>query len=116
MRRTMLSVVAMLVVIFAGPQSFSQDGDGGTYHQDLLNNYYSDNSYSYGVGWDERDCGGYLATGGSATDWRYHQVYSCEGVEMWSSCQEYQPGTGWVNVACPDTGVTAQARVHIPVG
>ncbi len=113
MRRT-VSVVAMLVVIFAGPQLFSQDGDGGTYHQDIVNNYYSDNSYSYAVGWDERDCSGYLATSGSATDWRYHEILNCDGDEMSSSCQEYVVGTGWVNVACPDPGVTALHRIHVP--
>src|SRR5947207_8111511 len=116
MRRTVLSIVAALVVIFSGPQSFSQDGAGNTYHRDILNNYYSDNGYDAGVGWDERDCSGYLGSGGSATNWRLHQIYSCEGVEMSSSCEEYQPGVGWVSVQCPDAGVTEQARVHITVG
>lgn len=116
MRRKLLSIVAALVVILAGPQSYSTDGDGGQYHTDIVNNYYSDNSYSSAVGWDERDCSGWLASDGSETDWRYHEVYSCDGVEMWSSCQAYYPGSGWVNVSCPDHNVTAQVRIRIPVG
>lgn len=116
MRRIVLSTLAALVVVLAGPSLFSQDGDGNTYHQEILNNYYSDDSYETAVGWDDRDCSGYLDSGGSATDWRFHEIYSCDGVPMWSGCQEYHSGTGWVNVQCPDTNVTAEARVRIPVG
>jgi len=115
MRRLVLSIIAAFVVL-AAPRLFSQDGDGNMYHQDIVNNYYSDNSYDDAVGWDERDCSGYLDSGGSATDWRYHEVYSCDGDLMLSGCQEYHSGTGWVGVQCPDEGVTAQARVRIPVG
>jgi len=115
MRRTMLTLVATLAIIVAGPKSFSQDGDGGTNHQDIVNNYYSDDSYAYCVGWDERYCGNAFASDGSDTIWRYHQVFSCDGVELWSSCQTYQGGS-WTSVQCPDEGVTAQVRIRIPVG
>jgi len=115
MRRTMLTLVATLAIIFAGPKSFSQDGDGNTYHLDILNNYYSDDSYSSAVGWDERDCSGSLNSNGSDSSWRYHEVYSCDGFQISGSCQ-YQSGSGWVSVQCPDTNVTAQGRLHIPVG
>ena len=115
MRRTMLSAVAVLLVVFAAPYSFSLPPGGG-YGEDIINNYYSDNSFSYAVGWDERFCEGYFGSSGAQTNWRYHEVYTCDGVQESADCEEYQPGVGWVTVACPDETVTAEGRVHITVG
>jgi len=115
MRRIVSLAVLVLVVFLAGPRSFSLPLGG--YGDDLVNNYYSDNTYSNAVGSDERDCNGLFGSGGTATSWRYHEVYSCDTLaETSANCQEYQPGVGWVNVACPNETVTIQTRVHIPVG
>lgn len=115
MRRNLLSaIVVLLLVVVAAPPSYSLPPGG--YGYELLNNYYSDDSFSSGVGWDDRDCSGLSGSGGTMTNWRYHEVFTCDGVETSSDCQEYQPGVGWVNVSCPDYGATAQARVHITVG
>ena len=115
MRRIVSTALVVLVVFAAGPQSFSLPPGG--YGDDIVNNYYSDNTYSNGVGWDERDCSGLVGSGGTLTSWRYHEVYSCDsGDETSADCQEYRPGVGWVNVACPDPQVTIDSRVHITVG
>ena len=115
LRRITLPAVIALALIFVVPPMQSADGDGGQCHFDIVNNYYSDNTYSSAVAWDERDCSCSLYSAGSTTSWRYHEVYTCDMNQVSASCQEYQ-GSGWVNVACPDPGVTALVRIHIPVG
>ena len=115
-RRAVLAAIAALALIVVVPQVYSSSPGGGC-ALDIVNNYYSDNTYSSAIGWDERDCACAFASAGSPTSWRYHEVYSCDsGDQVSASCQEYQPGTGWVVVACPDPGVTAQGRLHIPAG
>ncbi|MGH7486330.1 MAG: hypothetical protein ACREMY_12135 [bacterium] len=80
-----------------------------------LYNYYTDSTYTTACGYVDMACGTTYSDGCS-TNWRYAETYSCEtGDQMSANCQEWN-GTAWVNVACPDEMVTAQARVHIPVG
>lgn len=110
MRRTVLSAVAALALIFVVPSQLNSSGC----ILYLVNNYYSDNTFSTAVGWDDRNCSCYFDYGGSATSWRYHQLYNCDFEELSSSCQEYQSGS-WVNVDCPDPGATSQARIRIPI-
>src|SRR4051794_36185032 len=113
MRRPAIAIAALLL-LFAASKMYSLGGDGGQYHTDITDNYYSDDSYSMAIGWDERDCSGASDSAGSTSDWRYREVTTCDDGSGWGSCQEYQPGNGWVNVSCPDPGVTAQHRIHVP--
>jgi len=78
-------------------------------------NYYTDSSYTTACGWEDMACGTTYSDGCS-TNWRYAEIFICEsGEETSAHCQEWS-GTQWVNVECPDEEVTAQVRIHIPVG
>ena len=84
----------------------------------LVDNYYTDNTYTSACGYQDTNCTtvtGWLSWG-CRTNWRYHEKYSCDtGDRISASCQELQNGQ-WVDVACPDEGLTAQGRLHIPIG
>ena len=110
MRRTALFAVVALVLIVATPRTT------GSCILEFVNNYYSDNTYSTAVGWDDRDCSCNFSSGGTATYFRYHEIYNCDVELITAGCEEYVPGTGWVGVQCPDEERTAQGRLHIPVG
>ena len=110
MRRTILFAVVALTLIVPAPRTT------GSCILELVNNYYSDNTYTTAVGWDDRDCSCNFYSGGTETYFRYHEVYNCDTELISASCQEYVPGTGWVGVECPDEEVTAQVRIRIPVG
>lgn len=78
-------------------------------------NYYTDATFTTACGYVDWACGTNYSDG-CLTNWRYAEIYRCEDGEQTSArCQEWN-GSQWVDVACPDETVTAQARVHIPVG
>ncbi|MGH7486329.1 MAG: hypothetical protein ACREMY_12130 [bacterium] len=82
-----------------------------------LYNYYPDSTWgTTACGYVDMACGTTYSDG-CTTNWRYAETYSCEtGDQMSAHCQEWN-GTSWVNAdnEC-DPLVTAQLRIHIPVG
>jgi hypothetical protein len=78
-------------------------------------NYYTDSTFSTACGYVDIVCGTTYSDG-CTTSWRYAETYSLQtGEQTSANCQEWN-GSQWVNVACPDETVTAQTRIHIPVG
>ena len=111
MRKPIFVILVAALLLTAGPTA-----DAWTNR--LVNNFYTDATFSSACGWDDTNCGGIwdYESDGCHTDYRYHEVYNCSTEERVSAeCEEWN-GTQWVAVACPDEGVTAQTRVHITVG
>src|SRR5438105_13571292 len=84
----------------------------------ILNNYYTDATFTTGCGWTDRDCEDTFRQDGTLTNYRYNQIENCgTGNQTSAHCQEYDAGTGtWVNVTCPDEGATIQGRLRITIG
>ena len=82
---------------------------------ELTDNYYSDNTYTTAVGWTDRMCDGSFASGGSTSNWRFHEITACGSGSSGWSCQEWD-GTRWVSVECPDPETTMGGRLRVPVG
>src|ERR1043165_609541 len=76
----------------------------------LVDNYYTDATFTTACGYQDTNCTvvtGWLSDG-CRTNWRYHEVYSCETSDRTSAaCQELQNGQ-WVTISCPDDTLTAQ--------
>ena len=87
---------------------------------DIVDNYYSDNTYTNAVGWTENDmCDSTYDSGGTLTNYRFHERQGCAGGpgSYSSSCQEYNASTGtWQIVDCPDQTVTEMGRLRVPTG
>jgi hypothetical protein len=103
-------VISLAALIMAGTIA---DADGPVL--DRLFNYYTDATFTTACGYVDMNCGT-MSSDGYSTNWRYAEFYRCDDGEQTSAqCQEWN-GTQWVTVSCPDETVTAQHRIHIPVG
>jgi hypothetical protein len=109
MRKAVFVIILAALFVTAGPIVNANNVWERVY------NYYTDSTFTTACGYADFACGGSYS-GGCATNWRYAEIYYCEtGEQDSAACQEWN-GTQWVNVACPDQQVTAQSRIHIPVG
>jgi len=108
--RKAVFVISLAALVTAGP---IVNANGPVLER--LYNYYTDSTFTTACGYVDMACGTTYSDG-CTTNWRYAEIYSCETGEQTSAqCQEWN-GTNWVNVSCPDETVTAQSRIHIPVG
>lgn len=107
MRRRIAVTLSVLLLLVAAPIY--------SLPPELVDNYYSDDTYTTAVGWTDRMCDGSFASDGSTSNWRFHEISPCGGGSYGASCQEWD-GTRWVNVECPDPEVTMGGRLRVPVG
>jgi hypothetical protein len=108
MRKAILAISVAALFVTAGPAV-------NAYVLERVYNYYPDSTFTTACGYVDMACGTTYSDGCS-TNWRYAEIFLCETGEQTSAqCQEWN-GTQWANVSCPDETVTAQTRIHIPVG
>jgi hypothetical protein len=69
----------------------------------IYDTYYSDATFTTGVGDYEHDCDGTVYTDGTTTtNYRYHYEYVCDLDNPNEGCQEWDSSLGrWVYITCP---------------
>lgn len=109
-RRRVVLIIGGLFLLLATNAVYSEQ-------YDIINNYYSDGTYSTAVGWEERYCGqgpmDPLDTDGTITAWRDRTFWGCQShSEAVVLCQHFD-GTSFETVDCPD-GFNPNNRLRYP--
>jgi hypothetical protein len=109
MRRVIFLLTVTVLLLTPAVNSFSAGPE-------VLNNYYSDATFTTAVGWTDRDCDGSFSSGGTLTNYRYNEFIACDGQTDHGTCQEYDSGTGtWVVIECNEATALG-GRLRVPIG
>ena len=105
MRRARIFIASALFLVFA-----ANTAHGDIF--DVLDQWYSDDTYSNEVGFHDKDCDGYVSDGGSQSDWWSQILTRCSTGQKSVQCWHWN-GSSWEEVGC---AIDANARVFIPTG
>lgn len=112
MRARAFRAILLMLLVLPASSAF-------TTGPEYLDNYYPDSTFTTACGWTDNDhCDDTYSQDGTLTNYRYHEIISCNtGNDLSAYCQQYDSGTGtWVNVTCPNEATTQGGRLRVPTG
>jgi len=98
-KRRVTLLAGVLFLLLATNSAYSE-------YYDIINNYYTDGTFSVACGWEERYCGTSPMdphdSDGTITAWRDRTFWGCETHSESVDCQHFN-GTSFESVPCPET-------------